>query len=280
MKEFLRQNGIWLVVIALALSVLLAVGSVFATGNTDPISGFMRTVTAPVRNVASWVLNWGEGVSRYVLGYDEMAQELEDLRLQVADLEDALRVAQDAATENERLRELLKLQQKRRDFQFEAARVATRSTSNWNSTLTISKGSSAGIAVGDCVVTQSGQLVGLISSVSGSTAVVSTIVDASLEMGGMMPRTYSAGVLEGDFALMGQGRLKMSYLSDEVQIVAGDEVVTSGLGEVYPSGLVVGHVEAVHLDPSGMSRYAVITPAVKLDELVEVFVIKEFQIVD
>ena len=82
------------------------------------------------------------------------------------------------------------------------------------------------------------------------------------------------------FALMGQGRLKLSYLPHSAQLVSGDEVLTSGKGDVFPSGLVVGTVEAVFTDPSGMNRYAVVEPDVDLDSLVEVFVIKSFDIVE
>ena len=52
------------------------------------------------------------------------------------------------------------------------------------------------------------------------------------------------------------------------------------MGDVYPSGLVVGRVEGVFTDPSGMTRYAVVIPDAALDQLVEVFVIKEFDIVE
>ena len=79
---------------------------------------------------------------------------------------------------------------------------------------------------------------------------------------------------------MSQGKLKLSYLPDGAQLVAGDEVVTSGKGDVFPSGLVVGTVEAVFTAPSGMNRYAVVEPDVDLDSLVEVFVIKSFDIVE
>ena len=69
-------------------------------------------------------------------------------------------------------------------------------------------------------------------------------------------------------------------MPEDAQLVSGDEVVTSGKGDVYPSGLVVGQVEGVFTDPSGMTRYAVVLPDVKLDSLVEVFVIKDFDIVE
>ena len=62
--------------------------------------------------------------------------------------------------------------------------------------------------------------------------------------------------------------------------MSGDEVLTSGKGDIYPSGLVVGQVEGVFTDPSGMTRYAVVVPDVQFDSLIEVFVIKDFDIVE
>ena len=277
MKDFLRQNGILLVIIALLLTILIGVGTAFMGGNADPLSNVVNTVTSPIRNGIAAAADWAEGVYNYVFRYGQIQEELASLRAQVAELEDQVREGQEAAKQNERLRELLDLQAKREDFVFESARVTGR-TSNWDSTLTLSKGSSDGVAVGNCVVTSTGLLVGVVSQVGLNWSTVSTIINTDIEIGGIVTRTYSAGVLEGDFALMGQGRLKLSYLPHSAQLVSGDEVLTSGKGDVYPSGLVVGQVEGVFTDPSGMTRYAVVVPDADLSSLVEVFVIKDFDI--
>ena len=280
MKNFLRQNGIWLVVVALLLSLAITLGAVLLGGTADPLSNLVRTVTAPVRSGVSAVLDWAGGVSDYVLRYGQMQQELEDLRLQVSQLEEQVRQGEEASRENQQLRELLDLQQRRQDFVFESARVSARSNSNWESTLTLSKGSAAGVAAGNCVITETGALVGVVTEVGANWSTVSTLIDTGIEMGGLVTRTYSAGVLQGDFTLMDQGRLKLNYLPDGAQLVSGDEVLTSGKGDVYPSGLVVGRVEGVFTDPSGMTRYAVVIPEVDLTSLIEVFVIKDFDIVE
>lgn len=280
MKNFLRQNGVLLLVIALLLSILIGVGSAFLGGAADPLSNVVNTVTAPVRGGVSTVLNWAEGVYTYVFHYQELHDQLDELQAQVAELEDQVRQGQEASRENEQLRELLDLQAKRRDFTFESAKVTARSTSNWESTLTIAKGSAAGVEAGNCVITSTGVLVGVVSEVGLNWSTVSTVINTDIEMGGIVTRTYSAGILEGDFALMGEGKLKLSYLPEGAQLVSGDEVVTSGKGDVYPSGLVVGRVEGVFTDPSGMTRYAVVAPDVKFDSLIEVFVIKDFDIVE
>lgn len=280
MKKFFRQNGILLLVIALLLSILIGLTSALMGGNADPLSNVVNTVTAPVRGGIAAVLDWAEGVYTYVFRYGEIQDELDSLRAQVAELEEQVREGQEASRENEQLRELLNLQQRRQDFEFEAARVTGRSTDNWESTLTLSKGSSDGVQAGNCVITETGVLVGVVSKVGLNWSAVSTVISTDTEMGGIVSRTYSAGVLEGDFSLMQEGKLKLNYLPDSAQLVSGDEVLTSGRGEVYPAGLVVGQVEGVFTDPSGMTRYAVVVPDVDLDQLVEVFVIKSFDIVE
>ena len=81
MKNFFRQNGILLLVIALLLSVLIGVSSALLGGNSDPLSNVVNTVTAPVRGGVSAVLGWAEGVYEYVFHYGELHQELDELRL-------------------------------------------------------------------------------------------------------------------------------------------------------------------------------------------------------
>ena len=182
--------------------------------------------------------------------------------------------------ENQRLRKLLGLREQRSDLKFEAARVTQRDVSNWASTLVLNRGSQHGVAENDCAVDCYGNLVGVVTEVGLNWCRLTTILDTGSQLGAMVFRTEETAIAAGDQALMSQGKLKLSYLPDGAQLVAGDEVVTSGKGDVFPSGLVVGTVEAVFTDPSGMNRYAVVEPDVDLDSLVEVFVIKSFDIVE
>ena len=125
-----------------------------------------------------------------------------------------------------------------------------------------------------------GNLVGVIREVGLNWSSLITVVDSDLEMGGLIARTDGAAILEGDFALMGQGKLKLSFLPENSELMAGDQVLTSGLSGLYPSGLVVGHIEEVLTEASGMTRYAVVIPETDLGSLKQVFVIKSFDIVE
>lgn len=280
MKDFFRHNGILLLIVAILLALVTAVVSLLLGGVADPLSNLAGIITTPVRNGISAVTNWTEERYNDAFQREQMKQENEELKKRVAELEEQERQAEAALQENERLRNLLDLRPSNRSFDLESAMVTARSTSNWESTLTISKGLSQDVAVDDCVVDEYWNLVGVVAEVGENWATVRTVVDSGIEMGGQLSRTGGAAVLEGDFALMGEGKLKLSYLPENSELISGDQVTTSGRGGVYPSGLVVGHVEEVRTEASGMTRYAVIVPETDLDNLKQVFVIRDFDIVE
>lgn len=280
MKDFFRSNGPIILVIALLLAALTAVGSYALQGVPSPLGNVLGVVTTPVRDGISALAGWVEGVYNYSFRYDELQAENDRLKAEIAELEAAAREGEADSKENERLRELLELRPKNRSFDLESATVTARSSTNWSSTLTLSKGNDQGVAAGDCVVDSAWNLVGIIDTVGSNWSTMITVVDANLEMGAFLSRTESIAILEGDFALMAEGKLKLTYLPENTELITGDLVLTSSMGGNYPSDLVVGSIESIHTDASGISRYAVIAPAADLDSLVQVFIIKDFDIVE
>lgn len=280
MKKFFHSTGGLVVLIALLLAALTLVVSLFFTGS-DPIANIVGVVTSPFRSAGAGVADWFEHSVERRYQADQLEEEVERLRRELADMEAAAREGQQAIEENKNLRELLGLRAKRRDLtDFESAYITAHTLSNWESSFTISKGTQHGVEVNQCVIDAYGNLVGVISDTGLNWATVTTLVDTNLDMGGMVARTDVAAILEGDFSLMEQGRLKLSYLPENTELLAGDEVVTSGKGGVYPSGIAVGTVESIQNDPSGMTQYAIVIPKTDLASLKQVFVIKSFDIVE
>lgn len=279
MKKFSSGNGLLVLVVALLLAALTFVVS-FLVAGSEPFANFFGVITTPIRNAGASVANWISAQVDTRYREEALQEEVERLRWELAQMERKVREGEAASVENENLRSLLGLREKRWDFEFESATVTAQGQSNWSSTFTISKGSQHGVELQQCVVDSHGNLVGVISEVGLNWATVLTVVDTDMEMGGMISRTNVAAILEGDFSLMSQKRLKLTYLPQDAELVAGDEVVTSGKGGVYPAGLMVGTVETVYSDPSGMTRYAVIAPKTDLSSLKQVFIIKSFDIVE
>lgn len=280
MKRFFRGNGILILLIAVVLTLLAGIGSVLFAGHTSFVSNALGVVTTPVQKLVSGFTGWVGHLYSYTYEFDSLKKENEELKQQVAELQEKVREGEASISENQRFRTLLGLQQKRRDFVFESASVASRGSSNWTSTLTLGKGTMNGVKVNDCVITAAGSLVGVVKETGLNWCTVITVLDPDLEMGGTILRTDASAILEGSVDLMQKEQLKLTYLPEESDVVSGDLVVTSGMGGVYPSGLVVGYVQDVRTDVSGATRYAAISPAVTPDSLSEVFIIKSFDIVD
>ena len=278
MKDFLRKNGILILVIALLVAAILGVLS--AIFDLSPLSNLLGTITSPFRAAANAMADWIEYQYNYAYSYDDLVEENEMLRTRLAELQRELTAALDANRQNERLRELIGLAERHKEFQFEDAMITDRSVSNWNSIVTINKGSNVGIEPNDCVVDEYGNLAGVVSQVGLNWAEVATLVDPSIELGARLPRTDEEAVLEGDFTLMLDGKMKLSYLPEGCVPIAGDQVLTSGLGDLYPAGLLMGTVESLHEEDSGFTRYAVVTPAADIGQMRYVYVIKSFDVVE
>lgn len=278
MKEFIHKNGILILIIAVLLTAILGVGA--AILDMSPLSNLLGVMASPFRAGADGLANWIEYQYNYAYRYDELVEENERLRTRMAELQRELTAALDANRQNERYRELIGLAERHKDFDFEDATVTERSVSNWNFVITINKGSNVGIEPNDCVVDQYGNLAGVVSKVGVNWAEVATVVDPSIELGARLPRTNEEAVLEGDFTLMLERKLKLAYLPEGCVPIVGDQVLTSGLGDLYPPGLLMGTVESLRNEDSGLTRYAVVSPAADVENMRYVYVIKSFDVVE
>lgn len=274
MKNFLRKNGILLIIIAVLLAILLGIG--VSVLGYNPISGILNTLGTPFRAISTAVTNWTEDRYDRAFRYDQLVAENEQLRQRVAELEEAARKGEDAIREAEQLRDLLGLSNERPDLVYVDAAVTQRSSSNWDSDLTLNKGTRSGVSVDDCVIDQFGNVVGVVTEVGPNWALVTTILDPKSELGGRIARIDDNVILEGDFTLMQEGKLKLSYLPADSKLVSGDQVTTSGIGELYPEGLFVGTVRTLHTEPDGISRYAVLEPGADIENIRYVYIITDF----
>ena len=232
MKDFFRNNGLLILIAAVLLALVTAVVSALLGGGANPLANLAGIITTPIRSGISAVAGWAEERYNDAFEREQQKEELEELRQRVAELEAKEREYEAAIQENERYRSLLDLRPKEQEFDLESATVTARSTSNWDNTLTISKGGSVGIEAGDCVVDQYWNLVGVVAEVGENWAAVRTLIDSGTELGGQIARTGGAAILEGDFALMGEGKLKLTYLPENTELISGDLNTTSGRGGV------------------------------------------------
>lgn len=280
MKNFLKNNGLWVLFAAAVIAVGLAAMSLLSTTSSSPLVDIAGTITSPFKSAYTSVAAWFNDLQRYYKDTAALEEENTRLKQQIAKMEEKVRQAEEALSENEQFRKLLNLTEQRRDLSdLEIATVTEHAVTNWTSSLTLNKGTSLGIEVGDCVIDEMGYLVGVVSEAGVNWSTVLTLVDTDTSLGAQVFRTKDLGVAQGDFSLMEQKRLRLDYLPADSQLLSGDLVVTSGLGGYYPSGLVIGSIEEIQVDDSGAASYAILVPSVDFDALTEVFVVKSFEIV-
>ena len=277
MKNFLKNNGLWVLFAAAVIAVALALMSVFSN-TSSPLVNLANTIASPFRSAYTAVAEWFNDKQKYYQNYTDLEEENAQLRRELAQMQADIRQAKLDSAENERLKSLLGLQEERPDLTEDIvlATVTEHAVTNWSATLTVSRGTNDGLEPGDCVMDEEGNLVGTVSDVGTNWATILTLVDTETSIGAQVFRTGDLGVAQGNFSLMGENRLRLDYLPAECDLLSGDLVVTSGLGGYYPAGLVIGSVEEVQLDDSGASSYAVLIPTVEFSELQQVVVIRSY----
>ena len=267
-------------IIVAAAAFLILIGASLRGGGTGLIQNLTGIVAAPMQKVLSSTVNWFNSIYGYLYDYDSLMAENESLRTQLAEAQQSARDGIEASEENVRLREALNLRQKHTDYVLESAKVVLWSSSNWSSSFTISKGRTSGIELGDPVITEYGALVGQVTELGETWATVSTLIDVDMSVGAFVGNSGSSGMVVGEYALMQKKNAKLSFLADGAQIFVGDEVLTSGSGGKFPAGLVIGVISNVQTEAGGQIEYGIVVPQCELDTLVQVFIIKDFEVVE
>ncbi len=222
---------------------------------------------------------WMEsGLSRAALGTREMYSGYVDfvhvkgenraLVERVALLENKLHEQREVKLENERLRKLLAFQESV-PFTLLPSKVIGKGFNSWSRTLLINQGRTAGVVEGMAVVRPEG-VVGRVLTVSPSFSLVQLIIDSNSDIPAIFQRTRAEGIVEGKIS----NQCRVKYLNRIADVQEGDVVISSGLGGVYPKGLIVGSVFSVQKKPYGLFQEVTITPAVDFSRMEEVFVVR------
>ena len=280
MREYLKKNGIRIGIIVAAVALLIGLGAAARSGKISFVQNVTGIIKAPMQKVLSSTVNWFDSIYGYLYEYDSLLAENESLRSQLADAQQSAREGLEASEENTRLRQLLGLREKYTDFVLESSKVVLWSSSNWASAFTISKGESSGIELGDPVITEYGALVGQVTELGETWATVSTLIDVDMSVGAFVGTTGSSGMVVGEYSLMKDKTAKLTFLADGAQIYEGDEVLTSGSGGGFPAGLVIGTISSVQTEAGGQIEYGIVQPQCQLDSLVQVFIVKSFEVVE
>ncbi|MBQ7345461.1 MAG: rod shape-determining protein MreC [Oscillospiraceae bacterium] len=274
MRHFFSNRVRVVLILALLLTGILVVTSSL-TGQNIP-SMIVQGVLAPLRSGATALTKQAEQMYDYMFRYEALLAENEALKKEIAEMREDDRMADSISRENDRLRDLLELQEAHPDYELVDGYVISRGSTDWTSTLTIDRGTVHGIQVGMCAITENGEVVGLVTEAGSNYCVVKTVLDSSLEVSATIASSGYPGMVQGGYTTGQAGYLRMDYLPSSAVIRNRDQVVTSG-STLYPRNLILGHVIDAGMGDTGVEKYAILEPAADIEDLEQVFILTDYQ---
>ena len=272
-----HKTAVFLIAATLAVAILIGVFAAFsARDRAGAAENLVGAAAEPGQTAASGVGGWLQGLFSYFGSVKSLRAENEALKQENVALDKQVRDTEGLTQENQELRAMLNLMKTESTLDLVAAQVIAKDPSNWYSSFTINKGSNDGILKNQPVLTANKELIGQVYKVGSNWAEIITILDPDSGVGSMIERSKDLGVVEGDTALLQQGLCRIGYLARDTDIKIGDYIETSGMGGVYPKGLLIGTVLEIGEDHTNMSKYATVQPAVSIGKLSQVCVLTGF----
>ena len=257
--------------------ILVAVGLLFlALGGY--LSPLLNNLLEPVYGAQGWLFSRFQSAQDFFNASSDLTRlrlENAQLREENTNLQTQIIALQQQVSEVELLSALLDFARARPASSYQAAAIIGRDPSPFLHYVMLNRGSDDGIRRGMPVVAQQG-LVGRIVQDTAKAARVELITDPSAEVGVQIQPSDIDGILAGSI----NSDLFVNLIPQDAAVVAGDLVLTSGLGGNYPSNILVGQVSTIRQDATALFQTASIQPVVDFSRLEIVLIIVNFQPLD
>lgn len=241
-----------------------------------------NSISVPLTPVQSFFSSVGRGIDEsfgFLRDVRALRQENTDLKSKVAELENENRELLTYRDKISELREALKLKDEFENYELIGANITAKDAGNWFNVFRIDIGVNDGIDVSTGaeypVLSSTKGLVGRVLTTDMSSSKVISLIDGDSSVSGWIAKPGGGNVIvKGDLSLKEKGLCRMDYIPVEVDVAVNDVIETSGLGGIYPKGIIIGKVIEIKQTNSELSRYAIIQPAVDFKKLEEVYALK------
>ncbi len=266
----------WFIVSLLTIFILIIMG--VSVNKNSKINWLNNVISVPLTPVQAFFSSIGQRIGEGLTFFSDInavREENEALKVQVNELEKENRELSSYKDKIDELRLALNLKAQFDEYTIVGANIIAIDPGNWFNIFKIDIGSKEGIKADFPVVTGSKGLVGRVMSSDLTSSKVLTIIDEGSAVAGWISKSGGGhAIVRGDMFLKEQGQCRLDNIPLDVDVEVGDVIETSGLGGIYPKGIMIGKVVEVRKTNSEMNRYAIIQPAADFKRLEEVYVLK------
>lgn len=241
-----------------------------------PVKTVVGRVMTPMQKGINEIGSWLYSKKELMTSIEKLIEENSTLKENLSSVTAENKLLQQEKYELETLRKLYKLDQKYTSYPKVAAQVIAREPNNWNSTVTIDKGTRDGLAVDMNVIAGEG-LVGIITEVGYNYSTVRLIVDDSSNVSGMFLKSGDTVNVKGNLKLIDSGLIDLEIIKKDADVQIGYDVVTSHISNKFLPGILIGYVESLSTDPSNITMSGTLRPAVDFSKLDIVLVITQLK---
>ena len=266
-----KKNGIWGRIITIIILVILVFTSNISINNFSSIENVLNKLVMPFQNIYIAIKNKLLNDDNYVKTTENLKQQIEALTKQNKELQAQIEELQIVKSENTILREYAGLGEQYSDYDFVSAYIINKDISNLSSIFVINVGTNNGVYENMPVMSKDG-LVGHTISATKNTAKVEPIIDSASRISAQTSNSRENVLVKGE--IDSNNNLKVDCLQSNTQMIEGEEIVTSGLGGIYPKGIKIGTIKEVFETKNVIEKYAILEPTVNFKKLEYVVVIK------
>lgn len=264
-----KKSGKAGIIITIILLIILVFLSNLNINQFSYIGNAFSNLIMPVQNGITLLKNKISGNQQFFATMDSLKEENENLKSRNMQLEENLRQLEIIQSENSTLKEYLNLTEQYKNYQTIPAYVINKDISNYSSIFVINAGSKSGIKEGMTVIAAEG-LVGYVLSVTDQTAKVQPLMDTSNVVSALLENSKDNVICRGTLE---NNELRATYVSTDTVLTEGEKLYTSGMGGIYPKGILIGAIDKINETKNITDRSFMVKCAVDFENLETVLVI-------
>lgn len=275
-KKLEKKYIVLIILILVTLFLALIFTIIKSDHDLNPIEQSIKDSVSFVGKIIYKPINFAKEKIAENKEKDDLYEKYQEQQEKLANVDNLETKQRDLESQLKEMKELLNLNQTLVEYEYLNATVINRNVGYWYNTLTIDKGKTSGVEK-DMVVMVADGLIGKITKVANFNSTVKLLTNndtsTSLSVKINIGDKYVFGILKGYD--QDSKRLIVEGVSGNDKIPLGSEVVTTGLSDNSPSGLLIGTVSKIKTDNFDLARILEVESKVNFDDINYVTVLKK-----